>query len=582
MSFFEELKRRNVVRMAVLYGIASWLILQVADVLFDALELPPSWVRLVLAVLILGFPLTLIVSWVYEMTPEGLKREEEVDRSQSVTQATGRRINILIVVLLVSAIAAAAVDRLMPEVKRDAAPLDRSVAILPFTNLNGDDANTAFTSGIHADLLTQIARIKSIRTVSRTTVLKFRGGEKTIPEIAAALGVATVVEGGVQRAGNIVRINVQLIDAAADQALWTEAFERELTAANIFAIQGEIARAIAGQLQASLSSDDQRRLDATPTHSLDALNAYFVGKGLLDVRAREALHAAAEYFENAVALDPGFALGWSGLADAYMLLPEYSYDVDSEMVTQRSREALLHALDLDPSLPEVRSTEAWYQLTRNYDWKGAEKIFEEALEIFPDNTNLLHWMSHTLSWQGRQEEGLILARRALEVEPNSRLMQSNLAYILTDAGDFEAALRTAWDVREREPDYMALRRILSWIELRAGEVELGASSFVAYTSLTGGDPVVARQIGDMFIAYAKDGIVGDVTEEMIKRARLGPEELAQVLAFVGDAEATLAALDVAIEERSGSRSALSMGINPAYDFIRDDPRFKVVLEKVGL
>ncbi|MDH3675093.1 MAG: hypothetical protein OES12_06335, partial [Anaerolineae bacterium] len=186
----------------MLYGIASWLILQVADVLFDALELPPSWVRLVLAVLILGFPLTLIVSWVYEMTPEGLKREEEVDRSQSVTQVTGRRINILIVGLLVLAIAAVAVDRLMPEIRRDAAPLDRSVAILPFINLNGDDANTAFTSGIHADLLTQIARIKSIRTVSRTTVLRFRGGEKTIPEIAAVLGVATVVEGGVQRAGN--------------------------------------------------------------------------------------------------------------------------------------------------------------------------------------------------------------------------------------------------------------------------------------------------------------------------------------------------------------------------------------------
>lgn len=211
-------------------------------------------------------------------------------------------------------------------------------------------------SGIPADLLTQIAQIKSVRTTSRTTVLKYRDSNKTIPEIARELGVAAIVEGGVQRAGNSIRVNVQLIDAAADRPLWTQVFDRDLTAASVFEFQSQIARAIARQLQANLSPEDHRRLSAVPTQDIAALDAYFVGKRLLEERTRESLALAAEYFENAVMLDPAFTLGWSGLADAYMLLPEYSYNVDRNMTKRKSRDALLHALELDPSLPEVRSS----------------------------------------------------------------------------------------------------------------------------------------------------------------------------------------------------------------------------------
>lgn len=475
-----------------------------------------------------------------------------------------------------------AADRLGRGADTRSAPIDKSVAILPFINLNGDEANESFTSGIHADLLTQIAQIKSVRTTSRTTVLKYRDSNKTIPEIARELGVAAIVEGGVQRAGNSIRVNVQLIDAAADRPLWTQVFDRDLTAASVFEFQSQIARAIARQLQANLSPEDHRRLSAVPTQDIAALDAYFVGKRLLEERTRESLALAAEYFENAVMLDPAFTLGWSGLADAYMLLPEYSYNVDRNMTKRKSRDALLHALELDPSLPEVRSSEAWYQLTRNYDWTGAEKIFQASLASFPDNVNLLHWMSHTLSWQGRQEQGLALARRAVAVEPDSRLMRTNLAYILTDLGDFELALEVAHRVVVRHPEYLGQRRNLYLHELRAGEVKHGAESFVAYTSIVGGDRTAARTIADMFVAYASDGIVGKVTDELIAGTLLGTEDLAQVLAFVGDAEGVLAALDVAVEERSGSRSALSMKVNPAYDFVRDDPRFDVLLKKVGL
>jgi TolB-like protein/Tfp pilus assembly protein PilF len=577
MSFLRELQRRKVIRAAAVYLVAAWVLLQVAATIASIVTLPEWFEELVLALLVIGFPIALILAWSLELTPDGLGAESATESSRG-----NRVVDYSILGVLSVALIWFAIGRLAPEPAPSSSPLDKSVAVLPFTNLSGDEANAAFTSGIHADLLTQLARISSVRTVSRTTVLRFGDSSKSLGEIAKELGVATIVEGGVQRSGDAVHISVQLVDAATDQPLWTQSFDRELTAANIFAIQGEIARAIADQLQAELSPEDSLRLSAIPTENLDALHSYFIGKQMLDERTRESLGLAAEYFEKAVQLDDSFALGWSGLADAYMLLPEYSYSVDRNMTKRRSREALVRALELDPSLPEVRSTEAWFQLTRNYDWQGAEKIFRETLEVFPDNTNLLHWLSHTVAWQGRQEEGVAIARRALEVDPFSRLMQMNLAYILTDAGDFESALQAAWRVRDQEPMYLAQRRNLYLHELRAGEIERGADSFVTYTTVFGGDPDAARAIGDMFVIYARDGTVGSVTDELIAGAQIGTEDLSQVLAFVGDAEGALAALDAAIEERSGSRSALSIGINPAYDFIRDDPRFEVLLKKVGL
>jgi TolB-like protein/Tfp pilus assembly protein PilF len=462
-----------------------------------------------------------------------------------------------------------AFDPFGPEAPPENAALDPSVAILPFINLNNDDANAPFTSGIHADLLTQIARIKTVRTVSRTTVLRFRDSVKTVPEIASELGVSTIVEGGVQRAGDIVRINVQLIDAAADQPLWTAAFERELTAANVFEIQGEIARAIADQLQATLTTEEQERLGRVPTRNIKALDSYFVGRTLLEERTAESLEAAIQYFETVVELDPDF------------VLPEYSSSADRQLVEDKARAAVGRALDLDPGIPEVQATHAWYEL-RFYDWDSAEKIFREALAVAPDNINVLHWLSHVLSFQGQFEEALLHARHAVAVAPDSNMMQTNLAYILVDAGQFDEALQIVRRLLEAVPDFMVQRRNLFLHELRANRPADAADTYVDYVTALGADPTAARLIGDMFIAYAERGEVGNVTDELIARTQLGSEDLAQVLAFVGDAEGTIRALQKALPEHSASRSVFSMKINPAYDFIREDPRFLLLLEEAGL
>jgi TolB-like protein/Tfp pilus assembly protein PilF len=552
------------------------LILQVVATIAPILELPSWFERSVLLLLAIGFPVAIILAWAFELTPAGVKRDS------GSGGAHGRKpIDYVIVLVLGAALAYFVADKFMISERLQPVIREASVAVLPFTNLTQDEQNDPFTDGIHDDLLTHLSRIASLKTTSRTSVLQYRNTTRTIPEIAAELGVATILEAGVQRSGDRVRVNVQLIDAVADEHLWAEQYDRELTAANVFDIQSEIARAIAAQLQAALTNDDLRRLDSIPTTDIDALQSYFIGKRMLEDRNVQSLTAAVEYFEKVVELDPEFALGWSGLADAFMLLPEYSSSIDRELVERRARAAVMTALSLEPDLPEVRATQAWYEL-RFYDWGGAERIFRDALAVSPDNTNVLHWLSHVLSFQGRFDEALELARRALEVDPTSRMMRTNLAYILVDAGQFEEALQIAQAQLDEDPEYTVQRRNYFLHELRAGHAARGADTFVAYTGAIGGDVQAAREIGDMFIAYAERGEVGQLGEELVSRARLGSEDLAQVLAFIGDTEGTINALQVAAAENSASRSVFSMKINPAYDFIRDDPRFITLLQEVGL
>jgi len=572
------MKRRSVFRVGLVYLAAAWLLLQVAATVAPILDLPAWFEKGVLLLLAIGFPVAVILAWAFELTPAGVQRDSGAPKPRR----PGRKpFDYVIVLVLGAALVYFVADKflLTPDLAQPVR--EASVAVLPFTNMSQDEQNDPFAHGIHDDLLTHLSRIASLKTTSRTSVLQYANTTKTIPEIGAELGVATVLEAGIQRSGDRVRINVQLIDAIADKHLWAETYDREFTATNVFEIQSEIARAIAQQLQASLSPEDQRRLDAVPTENIDALQTYFVGKKMLEDRTVQSLTAATEYFEKVVELDPGFALGWSGLADAYMLLPEYSASVDREMVERRARAAVAEALALDSDLPEVRATKAWYEL-RFYDWDTAEQIFREALAVSPDNTNVLHWLSHVLSFQGQFEEALELARRAAEADPGSNTMRTNLAYILVDARQFDEGLKLAWSMRDTAPEYLVQRRNLFFHELRAGLSAEAAETFVSFTAATGGDAEAAREIGDMFIAYAEDGEVGKISDDLVARAQLGSEDLAQVLAFVGDAEGTIAALQAAAPEHSGSRSVFSMKINPAYDFIRDDPRFQALLEEVGL
>ncbi|MCZ6826889.1 MAG: hypothetical protein O7D88_05265 [Gammaproteobacteria bacterium] len=584
-GFIRELSRRNVFKVAAVYVVTAWLVMQIADTMFPAFQMPAWTITFVAFLLLIGFPIAMLLSWAFEMTPDGLKREKDIEHAESIAVQTGNKLNVITITLLGIAVVFFALDKFGVGDKESGTAIaqdKKSIAVIPFENISGDAANDPFTIGIHDDLLTHLSRIGSLKTISRTSMLQYRNTTKTIPEIARELGVATILEGGVQRSGDRIRINAQLIDAETDTHLWAATYDRQLTAGNIFAIQTEIAMSIAEALAATLTEGEQQRLAKVPTESLAALDAYFLGKQLLERRTRESLLAAVEYFEEVIKLDPDFALGHSGLADAYMILPEHDENLDLDMVKQKSVAAVNRALELDPNIPEVLASMAWNLMIHEYKWDEAEKIMRRALEIEPNNTNALHWMSHILSWQGRQEEGLKYAERAVEVDPLSLLMERNLSYILVDSGRFDEAIKLAYEVRERDPGLSEVIGDLWLFMLRAERIEEAVAAMQIWAVTTHRDQDAISRLGKLFLEYQQTGEPVDLPADLLERAELGLEDVGQVYAYFEDTENTLIALEQAVEERSGSRSVLSMKVNPLYDFIRDDPRFVDLMARAGL
>ena len=342
MSFFAELKRRNVFRVGIAYLVVAWLVMQVADVVINNIG-APEWVfQAILLVLGIGFPLVLVFAWAFEMTPDGLKKEKDVDRSQSITPQTGKKLNNTILMLMALAIAYLLFDKfsesgqkgaelnpptpsLQPAsaANRDSGltldSANSSIAVLPFANRSNQEDDVFFTDGIHDDLLTQLAKISDLKVISRTSVMKYKSTEKTIPEIAAELGVSTILEGGIQRAGNRIRINAQLISVDTDEHLWAETFDREMTIENIFDIQSEITRQIVTAVRGELSDEESEAIAQLPTSSLAAYEAYLHARTLLNAADynQEKYLGAEVWVNKALEYDPEFALAWAMMVEIH-------------------------------------------------------------------------------------------------------------------------------------------------------------------------------------------------------------------------------------------------------------------------
>src|SRR5210317_902904 len=357
MSLFQELKRRNVIRIAILYLVSSWVLLQLADVLSSLLNAPESAGSIVVLLLILGFFPAVIFAWVYEMTPEGIKRESDVDRRQSQTPETGKKINVVIVVLLVIAIGGLVADRLIPEttvevddvlVETTDAPIeDLSIAVLPFADLSPAGDQEYFSDGIAEEILNVLVRIDDLKVASRTTSWGFKGQEALgIPFIAEKMNVRHVLEGSVRKSGETVRITAQLIDADTDLHLWSETYDRTLTAESVFEVQDDIAQAIVEQLGIIMDGDAVAPSHASDTKNISAYELYLEAWQLFV--ERRSLPRAIGLFEQAVAADPGFARAWSGLAATYNVAPGWGFN--DRGYSTLAREAAETAIRLNPEL----------------------------------------------------------------------------------------------------------------------------------------------------------------------------------------------------------------------------------------
>lgn len=450
-GIISELRRRNVFRVAIAYVVVTWLLLQVVDILVPMLTLP-EWVgRLIFLLLIVGFPVALLFAWAFELTPEGVKLEKNVDRSASITHMTGRKLDRTIIGVLVVALAAAVYvnfqDDPIPvpatasteQVSNDELPdviatSDKpSIAVLPFANRSANQSDEFFVDGMHDDLLTQLAKISGLKVISRTSVLQYRDTEKSMKVIGDELGVKALLEGGVQRAGDRIRINVQLIDAGTDEHLWAETYNHELTADNIFEIQEEISREIAGALHAALSPDEQQRISDRATDSMVAYEAYLFGRQRLATRNGDAVEEAIDYFKIAVEQDENFADAIGSLAEAYLIQVNGGTLSLEDMLTEvRPLAAKLEELNQESGIVyNALGGFAEYQ----GDIELAEAYYRKAIEVSPGYTTAYVWLALLLSnFTGDFEGAANLYQTAADLDPMATLPRYNLATQLSTLG----------------------------------------------------------------------------------------------------------------------------------------------------
>lgn len=467
MGLVSELRRRNVFRVAIAYLVVAWLIVQVGATLAPALHLD-DWVNTALLFfLILGFPVALVFAWAFEITPDGLKKEKDVDRAASITHLTRRKLDFFIIGLMGAAIIFLVLDNyVFPVTVSDQAedapqqtvskPAEaaNSIAVLPFNNRSAIAEDAYFVDGIRDDILTQLAKLSSFgKVISRTSMEQYRDTSKAIPQIGRELGVATILEGGIQRAGDRVRINVQLIDASTDEHLWAETYDRTLTATNIFAIQSEIVETVVQQLNVNLTSEETQQLATMPTQNIAAYTAYLKGKNEAAIETMASLNVAIDHFKTAIEIDPDFALAYIGLADAYLTLgANFLGGLSNDESNALAEPPLNQALVLNPNSGEAHAILGLLRQQQG-NAQAAEQAYRQAIKLQPNSARAFRLYGRLRSRQGRNQEAMELLQKALNLDPFSVGVNFDVGRLYDLSGQFDEALDWYLRVLEIEPDH---------------------------------------------------------------------------------------------------------------------------------
>jgi TolB-like protein/Tfp pilus assembly protein PilF len=688
MGFIEELKRRNVFKVGIAYAVTTWILMQLVDVVSEILALPEWAPKLILLMLVVGFIPALILAWAFELTPEGIKLEKDVQRKESITPKTGRKLDLTIIALLgltlayfiwesrfeqkiadfeasttaisseenVSEASSPGTGDLSPEVD------ENSIAVLPFANRSADAGDVYFTDGIHDDLLTQLSKIDALSVISRTSVMEYRDTTKNLREIARELRVANVMEGSVQRAGDRVRINVQLIDANSDEHLWAETYDRELTTANLFDIQSEIAQAIAEALKATFTDSELARVEIVPTDNVAAYDLYLQARRIEPSGTRVTSQTALELYKEALLLDPDFTLAWIGLASSHMSnYWNYGGDpADREL----ARKAIDRAKNINKDLGELYMAEGFYWYWGYLDYERALYNIEKAIELMPGNDDAYMWRGYisrrmgfwdqaivsmhealklnpriafnwvefgwTYHYLHRYVEARAKYQQALAIDPDLFWAKSNLALLeIQESGNVKAAVQLTigaqhsaefdhvevfmvtrtvdrrfeevLEVARKLPDQMEIQhgvimlremwsaRILYYMgredeasaaaeaaqfRLQGLRVKLGDDYRIDLAdaqidAIKGADPETLRNLVQKSVASRPEDKVAEVGFKL---------DIARIFAMAGMTAETIELLDPLFTPPSET-SVYTIGLDPAFDGIREDPEFAAMMER---
>ena len=585
-KFFGELRRRNVYRVAVAYAVVAWLLIQIATQVFPFFEIPNWAVRLVVLLLIIGFPVALILAWAFELTPEGLKRTETADAEHLPTRSRTRTWIYVVVITGAISIGVFYFGRYRSSKQSESTELPaKSIAVLPFENLSRDPDNAYFADGIQEEILTRLAKIADLKVISRTSTQRYQSKPGNLSEIAKQLGVANILEGSVQKAADQVRVNVQLINALTDAHLWAETYDRKLT--DIFAAETEIAKTIAETLQANLSGKEKSAITARPTENSEAHDLYLRGRYFFGKRTVNDFKRAIDYFNQAIAKDPNYAPAYAGLADSYVLLPEYSGQRADESLP-KARWAANKALELDSNLAEAHTSLGLLLFDFGGDLRGAKREFERAIELNPNYAAAHYFLGlNVLAPLGQLDQAIVDLKRAVELDPFSMIMNTNfgLCYIL--ARRYPEAIAQFRKATELDPNFCQTHIFLGLALELSGDSAGAIREYEKAYEVDKAHGTGAKDVGAPWLAYAY-ALQGEQEKALQLLGQLEDLErrnggvfafgLAMVHLRLGQKEQAIDWLERSYLDKELPMSFIK--VNPELEPLRGNPRFEKLANQI--
>jgi len=583
-SFFAELQRRNVYKVGAMYAVAGWLLVQVVTQVFPVFHVSERIQQLIVLAIVAGFPVALVLSWIYELTPQGIVKTDEVAPDASITRHTGQQLNRAIIGTLSVAVLVLLARVFWPQAASGTAdagatPGVKSIAVLPFANLSDDKANAYFAEGMQDEILTRLAKIGALKVISRTSTEKYKSAPDNLRQIAAQLGVANILEGSVQKSADAVRVNVQLINAVTDTHLWADTYDRKLT--DVFSVESDVATRIADTLQAQLTGSEQRAVSARPTDDPEAYQFYLKGRFFWNKRTGPDLRRAVDYFDQAIAKDPRYAQAYAALAQTWIVLPAYDGGSPQDCFPQ-AEAAARKALALDDSSADAHAAVAALMGLFDNDYTGAVEEYERALQLDPNNATTHQWLANqTLFALGRQAREMAEMRRALELDPLSLIINANVGYAYLHAGRYDEAIAQLRKTVEMDGSFYYAR----WGVAEALELKGASADAVAEyqkTIATTEDPFPLALLGHLY------GTLGRVDEahkilEQLSQLRQQHYIDAYCLAIVylglGDRDRALEWLERGYDEHDGFNIG-PIRADPLLAALRGDPRFETLAEKI--
>lgn len=519
-TLLSELRRRNVLRVAAAYALVSWILIEAGSVLLPTFGAPEWFFRAYVVIVLCGFVVSMIIAWVFEVTPDGVVRERDIDRS-TYEPRSGEKLNLTIIALLIVALGVSITfnvtglrsktDPAIESIARD------SIAVLPFSSRSADEENRYFADGIHDDILTRLAGVESLRVISRTSVNEYRDTTKNMRQIGRELGAATIVEGAVQRSGDQVRITVQLIDAGTDEHIWAESYDKALTIENVFEIQSEISAKIASALRAALTPEDQLRLASIPTNNIEAYSEYVKGRGNLSTRTFTSLQDARSQFERAIELDPDYAQAHAALAQSVLVTLSNHQSIPQSEAFSIAAGAIDKALSIDPELAEAYAARGLMQYmqwnstgtrARNID---AANSFEKALTLSPSLADAYVWFASLRQAEGEIDAAIDLMTKALTIDPLSRIPYVNLPSLYASRGQNAETTAMLLKAAGIFPDWYLPYRYLSDHLEKLGRLDEAVAWGIREKALSQ-DPMAGGTLIGIYQQFGDDEAVADFVE----------------------------------------------------------------------